>query len=160
MNFFTSGRLFAFFFRFPLFSTRCFLLHQRLEARAGIEPAIKLLQSPALPLGYPASQRTRHLRVGACSFKFFQQKPDSQSIAAKSKRLAKRKVGAAVPSRPQLSQARSPHRLAKGKGTFLPPAHPPGAHAGTRMSPAPFCAWPSAMTVAIHPPQCYPWPAK
>tara|TARA_Y100000589_G_scaffold246424_1_gene234207 strand:- start:182 stop:295 length:114 start_codon:yes stop_codon:yes gene_type:complete len=26
----------------------------KLEARAGIEPAIELLQSPALPLGYPA----------------------------------------------------------------------------------------------------------
>ena len=25
-----------------------------MDARAGIEPAIKLLQSPALPLGYPA----------------------------------------------------------------------------------------------------------
>ena len=25
-----------------------------MEARAGIEPAIELLQSPALPLGYPA----------------------------------------------------------------------------------------------------------
>ena len=27
---------------------------KKLEARAGIEPAIELLQSPALPLGYPA----------------------------------------------------------------------------------------------------------
>ena len=116
MNFFTSGRLFAFFFRFPLFSTRCFLLHQRLEARAGIEPAIKLLQSPALPLGYPASQRTRHLRAGACSFKFFQQKPDSQSIVAK-------------------TQPHQTKRLANGKGTFLSPTSPPGAHAGKRMSP-------------------------
>ncbi len=26
----------------------------KMEARAGIEPAIELLQSPALPLGYPA----------------------------------------------------------------------------------------------------------
>ena len=27
---------------------------EKLEARTGIEPVIELLQSPALPLGYPA----------------------------------------------------------------------------------------------------------
>lgn len=32
----------------------CNFLKIRLEARAGIEPAIELLQSPALPLGYLA----------------------------------------------------------------------------------------------------------
>ena len=28
---------------------------RKMEARTGIEPVIELLQSPALPLGYPAS---------------------------------------------------------------------------------------------------------
>ena len=116
------------------FSKRPQKLNNSLIIWVGIEPAIKLLQSPALPLGYPASQRTRHLRAGACSFKFFQQKPESQKIAPKTKRIAKRKAGTAVSRRPQLSPARSPHRLTKGKGKLLTPTHPPGAHAGTRMS--------------------------
>ena len=34
----------------------------KLEARAGIEPAIELLQSPALPLGYPALRDGRLYR--------------------------------------------------------------------------------------------------
>ncbi len=33
-----------------------------MDARAGIEPAIELLQSPALPLGYPAMKKAPPLR--------------------------------------------------------------------------------------------------
>ena len=42
-----------------------------MEARAGIEPAIKLLQSLALPLGHPARKRRRHISADSVSFKFF-----------------------------------------------------------------------------------------
>ena len=31
-----------------------YLKKEKMEARTGIEPVIELLQSPALPLGYPA----------------------------------------------------------------------------------------------------------
>ncbi len=33
-----------------------------MEARVGIEPTMELLQSPALPLGYPASEERRLYR--------------------------------------------------------------------------------------------------
>ena len=104
VNFFTSDRKSSFFFGFPLFSTKSLLLRLEMEARAGIEPAIKLLQSPALPLGYPASQRTRHLRAGRFSFKFFQKKTESRSFMRLSTNAPHQKL-------PPLCQALPPRNL-------------------------------------------------
>ena len=40
-----------------------------MEARVGIEPTMELLQSPALPLGYPASEERRlYRRKGKSQF--------------------------------------------------------------------------------------------
>ena len=39
---------------------------RNLEARAGIEPAMQLLQSRALPLGYPAAYRSAQELRGLC----------------------------------------------------------------------------------------------
>ena len=62
-----------------------------MEARAGIEPAIELLQSPALPLGYPASQRTRHLRAQAPPFKFLVKQ--ESLLACKTPKRSDKKIG-------------------------------------------------------------------
>ena len=62
-----------------------------MEARAGIEPAIELLQSPALPLGYPASQRTRHLRAQRPPFKFLVKQ--ESLLACKTPKRSDKKIG-------------------------------------------------------------------
>ncbi len=131
VNFFTSDRKSSFFLGFPLFSTKRLLLRLEMEARAGIEPAIKLLQSPALPLGYPASQRMRHLRAGVFSFKFFQKKTESRSFM---------KISTNAPHLPlPLCQALPPRNL------YLP-AFPSAIE--------PQCP------IASEAPKCYRWRAK
>ena len=62
-----------------------------MEARAGIEPAIELLQSPALPLGYPASQRTRHFRAEWPPFKFLVKQ--ESLLACKTPKISDKKIG-------------------------------------------------------------------
>ena len=71
----------------------CSVSNMMLEARAGIEPAIKLLQSPALPLGYPASQLTHILgwELAHSSFfnKILDQKKSGQNPLPQTKHIVR-----------------------------------------------------------------------
>ena len=92
VNFFTSDCLSPLYFWLSRKEDNlCLGRSLGMEARAGIEPAIELLQSPALPLGYPASQRTRHLRAQWPPFKFLVKQ--ESLLACKTPKRSDKKIG-------------------------------------------------------------------